>query len=291
MPLIETVDTVSAQDKELFKKVRKVHLSELLPNFNFPTGIEYAVVDENNNILNYCTEDYSLVRNSAIFQPIEKKLQAAGVDYKRQLSVVTNSRFYVTYLLKGNKEKALGQLYPKLTITNSYDSSAKFNYEFGWMRLVCLNGLTRPHGETITKLLKHGGLTEADMLFLIRDIMEHTEEFVNQSKKDLNTFERLNSKKVTKKLIQEVVKQAGLTDKIATAAEARFALETGESSSEFTYVDLDGNLKPAEKADKSLFTLYNAINHAIYNTNAKEPLEEKAKKDSKLLSLVEARLN
>ena len=51
---IEKVSKVSEQDKQLFKKVKKVHLSTLLPQHSFPTGITHAVVDEFKNVLNYC---------------------------------------------------------------------------------------------------------------------------------------------------------------------------------------------------------------------------------------------
>jgi len=292
MPEIQVVNKVTEQDKRLFRDVNKVHLADLIKGHSFPTGVEYAIVDDAKHVLNFCTEDYSLVPNKKLFLPVEQKLKQAGIDYERQVKTSTESVFYVSYLLKQKKAKQMGDLYPKLTIVNSYDSSVKFRYEFGWFRLVCTNGLTRPHGTTEIQVKTHNaGLTEADLFFTIMEIMEHTEEFITHSKKDLDLYEHLNSKKIQKKLIADVVKQAGLTDKIATAAEARFALETGESKEEFTYVDFEGNIRAGEKADKSLFTLYNAINYAIYNSNPKEAQESKAQKDSKVLTLVEAMLN
>lgn len=289
---IETVNTVSEQDKQLFKKVKKVHLSTLLPKYNFPTGITHAVVDEHKNILNYCSEGYSLVENSKILLPIEKKFNENKVNFIRQASVYSESQFHVSYLLKSNKKKVLGQLYPKLTIVNSYDGKVKFRHEFGWFRLVCLNGLTRPHGTGVVQVNKHSSdLTEESLAFLIMDILDETNAFIDQSKSDIERFERLNSKKVTKKLVEEVGKQLKLSDKVIDSASARYLLETGQTDKAFTYVDFDGNLKTSDKADSSLFTLYNAINYAIYNNNPKEPMDVKAKKDSLLLEAVEARLN
>lgn len=292
MPLIETVSKVSEQDKQLFKTVKKVHASDIMPGFSFPSGIDHAVIDENKNFLNYCAKDYSLVENKKILKPIEEKLQKGGVEYIRQVQIVTESQFYVTYLLKNKNTKKLGELYPKLTIVNSYDGKVKFRHEFGWFRLVCLNGMTRPHGDTKIRVNKHSSdLTEASLMFLIRDILEDTNTFLEETKRDLERYEKLNSKKVTAKLIAEVTKQLKFSDKIATAAEARFKFETGEGKEPFTYVDLEGNLRSTGVADKSLFTLYNAINYAIYNENPKEAQGDKKKKDVLLLEAVEARLN
>ena len=155
MPLIETVTKISEQDKQLFKEVKKVKATDIMKGFSFPTGIDHLVVDEHKNILNYCTEGYSLVENKKIFLPIEEKLRSGKVDFIRQVRTVTDSQFYVTYLLKSKNTKKLGELYPRLTIVNSYDGKVKFRHEFGWFRLVCTNGLTRPHGETNIQVSKH----------------------------------------------------------------------------------------------------------------------------------------
>ena len=282
--LIETVEQVTKQDKQLFKDVRKVKTSEILPKYSFPKGKDYVVVDEFDNILNFCSEDYSLIENKKVFLPIEDKLKNNKIDFNRQVNM-SESEFYVSYLLKSNKEKVLGDLYPKLTIINSYNGNVRFRYEFGWVRLVCLNGLTRPNGETKIQINKHSEeLNEASLMFLIRDILTDTNAFLEESKKDIERYERLNSKKVTAQLISEVTKQLSLSDKIATAATERFNFETGKSDEPFTYVDLDGNVRSSRNADESLFTLYNSINYAIFNLNPKEPMDKKQQKDAMLLT-------
>lgn len=292
MPLIEVVSDVKEQDKQLFKEVKKVHGKEIMPGFKFPTGIDHAVIDEYKNVLGYCTEGYSLVENKKVLLPIEEKLKAGKVEYIRQVQIVTDSQFFVTYLLKSKNTKKLGELYPRLTIMNSYDGKVKFRHEFGWFRLVCTNGLTRPHGETNVQVNKHSSdLTEASLMFLIRDILKDTTNFLDEAKRDLARYELLNSKKVTAKLVAEVAKQMKLSDKLADVATQRFNFETGAGKEAFSYVDLEGKLRSGLVADPTLFTLYNAINYAIYNENTKEPLENKQKKDSALLELVEARLN
>ena len=292
MNQLETVKEISQQDKELFKKVYKKHTSEILPKYDFPRGKDHVIVDEFNNILNFCSEDYSLVDNKKVLLPIEEKLKATNIDFHRQVSISDGAEFRVSYLLKSAKKKVLGDLYPKLEIINSYNGHVKFRYQFGFVRLVCLNGLTSKHGTTKIQISKHSSdLNQSSLMFLLLDIMSDTNTFIEESKKDVDYFERLNSKKVTAKLIGEVTKQLKLSDKIANSATERFKFETGESKEAFTYVDLDGNLRTSEPADKSLFTLYNAINYAIYNNNEKEPMELKARKDVLLLEAVEARLN
>ena len=245
MPLIETVREVSEQDKQLFKEVKKVKASEVMKGFKFPTGVDHAIVDEFKNVLYNCTADYGLVENKKIFIPIEEKLKAGNVDYIRQVKIVTESQFHVTYLLKSKNTKKLGELYPRLTIVNSYDGKVKFRHEFGWFRLICTNGLTRPHGDTRIQVNKHSyDLTEASLLFLIRDILEDTNVFLEETKKDLERYEILNSKKTTAKLVLEVAKQLKLSDKLAESAVTRFKFETGQSDKAFTYVDLEGKMLP-----------------------------------------------
>ena len=282
---------VEEENKNLFKKIRKTHASELLSGYSFPRGKDHIIVDEFNNILNFCSQDYSLVENKRILNPIEKKLTQANVDFHRKVTM-NESEFHVSYLLKSAKQKVLGDIFPVLKITNSYNGQIKFRHEFGYVRLVCLNGLTRPHGSTIIEVSKHSTeLNETSLVFLIRDIMDETNEFIKESKKDIETFEKLNSVKVTKELIAQVSKQLKFNDKIVSTATERFEYETSEKKESFTYVDLNGNVQASPMADKSLFTLYNAINYAIYHNSPKEPVDIKQKKDSLLLEAVEKRLN
>ena len=289
MSLIATANRIYKEDKELFKSIQKVPTIDVLgKNFNPPAGGEFAIVDEFNNILNFCTESYQLVPNANILLPVERKLKEANVEFSRQVNVYDNAQYHVSYFIKNHKKKVLGELYPKLTIVNSYDGKVKFRKEFGWMRLVCLNGLTRPHGVSDIKISKHSAdMDEFALAMIVREISEQTTVFIKESKKDIERFEKLNAKEVNQKLIAQVTKELKLSDKIASAAEARFALETGSTKEPFTYVDLDGNLRTSAPADKSLFTLYNAINYAIYNLNPKEDQQKKSEKDARLLEYVE----
>lgn len=272
-------------DKELFKKVKKVELSTILPKYNFPPGFDHAIVDENNKILNFCSSRYSLVPNKVMLKPIEQYFKEKKIGYTRNVKVINNSKFYVDYIIKQRKDAGdVKGVFPKISIWNSYDGGTIMRHEMGFYRLICSNGLTRPEGEIESSAFKHSTSDDAskyDTQERIINIIRKAKSFIDNCDSDIDKFEELSKVKITKRKISSIGEKVGLSKKIISSAEDRYDLEV---SSGLEYFNEHGELVKSPGCNKNLFTLYNALNFGIYNTNLKELPEKKIEKDKKLLN-------
>lgn len=272
-------------DEELFKKVKKVKLSTVLPGFKYPPGFDHAIIDENKNILNFCSGRYSLVSNASVFKPIEEYLKECNLDFIRHVKVINNSKFYVDYIIKQRKDVGdVKGIFPKISIWNSYDGGSTMRHEMGFYRLVCSNGLTRPEGEISKKSFKHAAPKENNVFETqekILNIIREATEFINGCADDISKFEEMSKIKVTKAKIDSVAKALNISKKIVECAKERFDLEL-ESGLE--YMNEHGEIVKHTGCNRNLFTLYNALNYGIYNTNLKELPEKKIEKDKKILN-------
>jgi|TARA_R110000803_G_scaffold112660_3_gene181014 hypothetical protein len=272
-------------DKEIFKKVKKVKLSTLLPKYNFPPGFDYAVVDENNKILNFCSSRYGLVSNASILKPIEQYFKEKNIEFTRNVKVINNSKFYVDYIIKQRKDVGdVSGIFPKISIWNSYDGGTIMRNEMGFYRLICSNGLTRPEGEITKSAFKHSTSDDSNKYSnqeRIINIIREAKYFIDNCQTDIDKFEELSKVKITKRKITSIGEKVGLSKKIISCAEERYDLEV---SSGLEYINEYGELVKSPGCNKNLFTLYNALNFGIYNTNLKELPEKKIEKDKKLLN-------
>lgn len=272
-------------ENELFKEVQKISLSEILPKHKFPPGFDYAVIDENDNILNFCSNKYSLVENSKIFRPIEKQFEELDIEFIRSIKIINKAKFYVDYIIKDRKDaEGIVGILPKISVWNSYDGGSMLRHETGFFRLVCSNGLTRPIGISKKDIYRHA--TGADSVSVeekICEIIQDSKDFITNASSDIEIFQKLAEQKVTKRKIKSVGNAVGLSKKIIECAEDRFDLEVGEN---LNYKNEFGENVQHNKSERNMFVLYNALNFGIYNTNLKELPERKIEKDRKLLSLI-----
>jgi hypothetical protein len=274
------------QDKELYKKVRKVEMSKLLPKFVSPAGFDHAVIDENKNILNFCSSRYNLVTNESIFKPIESYMKNNDIKYSRSVRIINNSKFYVDYIIGDRKDTGLvNGIFPKVSIWNSYDGGSTMRHEMGYHRLICSNGLTRPDGEIIKTTFKHAAPSKTEDLSLdnydkVIHLLQEVQEFISHSDEDMKFFDKMSQVKVTKAKIEAIGKKVKLSKKIIQASKERFDLEVG---SELEYTNEYGETVKSKTCDRNLFTVYNALNYGIYNTNLKELPEKKVEKDKLLM--------
>jgi len=274
-------------DKELFKKVKKVKLSTILPKHKFPPGFDHAIIDENNKILNFCSSRYSLVQNKTILQPIEEYFNEKNIKFNRTVKVINNSKFYVDYIINHRKDSGdVKGIFPKISIWNSYDGGTIMRHEMGFYRLICSNGLTRPEGEVRKNSFKHSASDDSnkyDTQDRIINILREAKAFIDNCDNDIDKFEELSKTKVTKRKISSIGEKVGLSKKIIASAEERYDLEV---SAGLEYINEHGELVTNPGCNKNLFTLYNALNYGIYNTNLKELPEKKIEKDKKLLNYI-----
>lgn len=270
-------------EKLLFKQVKKVPLVELLKNKNkTPKGKSHAIVEKkSNDILSFCSADYKLRKNSIIFKPFEKLLHTRNILFTKDVRIIEGNKFYVDYVIKKKiKSNIIGDILPKISIWNSYDGTVKTQIKFGYHKLLCGNGLSRPVGCQIHISSKHSADEYEFSKATIPHYISLFKEFLSETKGDMKVFEKLQRKKVTPDHFLKIAEKLKFSKESKQLALNRLGKE---SDGNFSYVDEQGNKITAQKSDTSLFLVYNALNYAIYNTNPKELPEFKLKKDKLLI--------
>lgn len=269
-------------DKQLYKPVQKIQLSELFPN-KPPKGKTHAIVEvePNGDILSFCSEDYALRENITIYKPFEKLLKAEKLTFKKIIRIVDNNKFYVDYIIQTKvKSTLIKDLLLKLSIWNSYDGTVKTQIQFGYHKLLCGNGLSRPVNCQIHTSSKHSADEVEFSKEIVPFFLHQFKNFMRQSVKDMEIFEQLCRQK------SDEVTLVKVSDKLKMSRESKqVAIEQlkKETAGNMVYVDENGQLVTCTNKKVTLFGVYNALNYAIYHTNAKELPEFKSKKDKTLL--------
>jgi len=268
------------KEKELYKHIEKVQVSELLPGRTLPPGNECAIVDAAGNILNFCSDIYFPKLNVEIFPHVEAGLKAAGLTYKKKINIIGNAKFYVDYIIMERmKTLSVNDVFPKLSIWNSYDGCCKFRKEFGFYKLLCSNGLSRPTEKVSSVSFKHTKNNEHK----IDDIIKITKEFIKDSRNDIQVFERMNRRDASEKVITKIASKLSIGKHIAEAAVNRFKLETEEK---IQYLNEHNEAVTSNGIPKTMFAVYNALNWATANCNPRELPEKKLEKDRQILETI-----
>ena len=269
------------KEAELYKHIEKIKLSAVMPGRSFPSGNEYAIVDEFGNMLNFCSEVYFPKLNSEIYPQIEAMLTASGMTYKKKITIIGGVKFYVDYIMMERiKTLTVNDVFPKLSIWNSYDGVVKFRKEFGFYKLLCSNGLSRPTQKVSAVSLKHTKHNEQR----IEDIVKATKEFLVDSKNDMRVFETMNGKQASANTVLEIAEKLSVSKPVAIAARNRFTLET---EGQIQYLNEHNEAVISNGIPKTMFAVYNALNWAVNNCNPKELPEKKLDKDRRIIELVE----
>ena len=145
--------------EDLLVKVEKIPLSTFMPGYKFPTKYTHAIVtyppgEKKGRIVNFCSEDYTLVPNKDIMNRVEEGLNGA-FDIDAKYIHKGYAKFYMDYTIKNNTRKVQkGDIVGvKVRIQNSYDGRLRFGYSHGLSRLVCTNGMTSlEQGKNVTTM-------------------------------------------------------------------------------------------------------------------------------------------
>lgn len=275
----------------LFAPVSKVELSSILPGKSFPRANDHAILDQNGNILSFCSSSYNLRENSTLYKPLEGLMKEQKIPFDRKIKVVDNTKFYVDYIIRDRvKSLTVNDILPKFSIWNSYDGTLKTTIKFGFYRVVCSNGLTRPVGSTVNIASKHRKAVKAEdgmdlSLATNNNILDSVKLFLTEVKQDMEVYEQLNQIKADVNNILKVSDKLKLSKSIVDSAVERFNKETSTNRS-LTYVNENGELVTHDGSPQTLYTVYNALNYAIYNCNPKELPEAKLKRDQLVLAEV-----
>lgn len=279
------METDSIQEKLLYKQVKKMPLIELLKQKNKPPkGRTHVIIESpSQDILSFCSEDYKLRKNSTIYKPFEKLLKENNIPFRKQIIVVDGNKFYVDYIVyKQLKSKVLGDVIPRLSIWNSYDGTVKTHIHFGYHRLLCGNGLSRPVGCQIKLSSKHSTDEKVFSKETVPYFLQLFKSFLKESGSDIKIFEKMQRKKVPAAFLDKIA------DKLKFSKEARdmaFDQLNKEISGGLHYINEKGEQVISTQSPITMFAVYNALNYAIYHTNPKELPEFKSKRDKALIEL------
>jgi len=275
--------------KELYKKVQKITLSDIMPGYKFPAGADYAIVDEHENILNFCSSKYNLVPNEEIFPQVEKVIKSKGLEFKRNIRIINGSKFYVDYIINKGTELKVNDVYPKISVWNSYDGAMKFRTEFGFYRLVCSNGLVTPTGFHSKNLAKHSikDNSKTESKGLLNEFVKSSSTFLSNIKEDLDLYEWMESESFNVEKMEKIALKAGLSKKMLETAKERY---NSELSGGIKYLNINDQPTMFKGTTENMFIGYNALNYAIYNTNEKELPEKKLEKDIQLITAMKEEL-
>lgn len=275
----------------LYAPVKKVELSTIFPGKSFPRSNDHAILDQHGNFLSFCSSSYNLRENSTLYKPVEDLMRENKIPFDRKINVIEGTKFYVDYIIRDRvKSLTVNDILPKFSIWNSYDGTLKTTMKFGFYRVVCSNGLTRPHGNTFNISKKHRkaiGVEDGLDLSLVNNhnILDSVKVFLNDVKEDMEVYERMNHVQADVNKILSVADKLKFSKNLLDKAVERFALETSTNSS-LTYVNENGELVKHDGSPATLYTVYNALNYAIYNSNPKELPESKLKRDQLVLAEV-----
>lgn len=270
---------------ELYNKVDKVHLSSILSTHKLPKGKEYAIVDwDNNTLLSFCSKDYKLRKNSIIYIEFEKALKKKNIKFKKESIVIDGTKFYINYILLSPVESDLiPDLLPVVNIWNSYDGTIKTQIHFGYRKLLCGNNLTRPTDCDFKTSSKHSASDEEFTKYNIPHFVDMCLQFLKCIKKDIKIFEKLHAIPAAKKFLDTISSKLKLH---SNARDLAISQLQKEIDGNYHYLNHKEEQVFYKGCKMTMFSIYNAINYAIYHTNHKELPENKYKRNNKLMELI-----
>lgn len=152
--------------KSIFFPVEKVSMADIMPGYQYPSDSSHAIrvikPDGSKAIVNFCSEDYQLVRNEDVVTPFITEMQKFW-EIDTQVKQNGWSQFFVDVILKSQAHKVIkvGEIFPKVRMINSYDGRIRYHFDMGFWRKVCSNGLTVPlDGGVSIKKLHTPGITQ-----------------------------------------------------------------------------------------------------------------------------------
>lgn len=277
---MEIIQSDYIADKILYEPVNKIPLSKLINN-KPPKGKTHVIIEERTgNILSFCSKEYKLIPNSVIYLPFENLLRQKNISFKKQVIIIEENKFYVDYIIKNRINSfSIPDILPKLSIWNSYDGTVKTQIKFGYYKLLCGNNLSRPRGCLINQSFKHSSdeeeHTNKDVSYL-----ELFYQFINEIEHDIKCFEKLHKHKTNEKTMQILMSNLKLSKEAKKIAVQQLYKE---AKGGFYYLNEKDKRTKHTGNEITLFTIYNAINYAIFHVNPKELPESKLKKDKNVL--------
>jgi len=260
---------------DIYFPVKKVAVEDIMPGYDHPSGINHAIVatlpDGEQRVLQYCSEIYELVPNQTIIPPFEEAL-SKHYKIEKEIRMDRYARFFIDFVIKEHgvdigRGKVKDEIFPRITLINSYDGSIKYNFMAGFFRLICTNGMMVQEGEI--KQIKSMHTPKIGRETSYENIMEMVSEFLGVIEDTTEVYHELEDQEVSDWMmrIEEVTEATNFPATLQEDVMARMGLE----------LDTAGVL-PTD------WIVYNAFNYQLnHNTALKAKHNKKDAMDQEVL--------
>ncbi len=180
----------------LMRPAYKVGVQDLIPGYTTNSYNSHRVIvdlpEGEKRVVNDCSADYQLIRNSAILNPIIAGLKDVGPVTVKGLSwkdAVFSMQVIVGKLLQPNGKAVKDSLYPELQILNSYNGKIRCSIRMGMFRVICENGAAIPEDFGQYAEFSHTPMNEEDLA--VNKILKHFEAFLGIADKVAGVYDDL----------------------------------------------------------------------------------------------------
>lgn len=252
--------------------VRMVKTEDLLGESQIPTGkVSRAVIvttPKGDEIVNFCSPVYGLLKNEDLFIPFEKALNDSDIPFSATYRHHDYAKFYVDYEIKTDSIQvgdAKDRVKPLVRIMHSYNGEIRYRAAFGFYRMICSNGLWG-FSSTGSIAMRH---TDGNVNIMFDKTIEGINEFILQSEQNVGKYRMLSENKVRNiaERVEDVVENVPICPK--RQKESVIARASSEK--------MQHNLPQTD------WLIYNAFNYQLnHNDDITAPEEHKMKIDNKV---------
>ena len=276
-----TFSTTKESLNSILFDVEKVENPAIAQGYNTLSTEQFAVIgqtgENEETILNYCSDRYSLVKNSEIYPELEKLLSMhpKTKDFNRHVTNRNNVNFMVRYTFptletKINKNDSI---MAGFDVWNSYDGKRNFGGSIFEYRLICSNGMMG-----MAQLLKISNRhTEV--------VKEAVERMFIEAVSAIEAFEMQSAKY---ELLAQNKQQAQWEERLTTIAEKSGIVKFHEEAKAIVRAEA----KELYNGEVNDFLIYNALNNVTFDdTLNKKAYEVRVKTDEKVFNNLMAFIN
>lgn len=231
--LVDTKDLFSNETLDILKSKNKAVIYE---------------IDGKEKVVNFCSDTYGLIKNKEIFPVLEEEIKKY-FDFEAKYHMYNDATFYVDYVLRSAEldvrtTENSDFLQPNVRIFHSYNGRASFSLKFGFLRLICTNGLWGFKFEENKIYNKHSvNLVGNFVQHSVSEIRSFAENHFELTKK----YEELNNNGLTyspELIIGNIIEKTNFPTRQYDAVVERFNFE-------------------AQTLPKTEWLLYNAFNYHL----------------------------
>lgn len=280
----KTKSTLRQQLSSLFFPIHKVNIAEYTKHvtgkslpFKFNKNLDHWIIAEtvegDELVVNACSKNYGLLSNEDLMDPLIKALEKENYNVEAHVFKTDYTKFYTDFVIK---DKSIpikkDMIFPRIRMNNSYDGSVKYQFSFGFYRLVCENGMTAPVKGLQSRSIKlrHTPLNTAGA---IDKTMAAIKIFLDQAPEIAKGYDELTKRSLSwekaMELIEEVIDNTKFPKKQHEAALARLKYEHEQL-----------------KLPINDYLVYNALNYALYKNPTQMKIHKRDKVDAQVLKFI-----